>query len=89
MSECSKLAQRENRRKHGSVARMVHWKLCKKFNLEKSEKWYLHNHQTVTENLNHKLLWDKNIQCDNVTFERKPDIAIVNKMEKIAKIITN
>ena len=43
LSECSKLAQRKYKRRHENVARMVHWKLCQKFNLEKPEKWYLHN----------------------------------------------
>ena len=62
-------------------------KLCEKFNLEKSEKWYLHNPQTVRENVNHKLIWDMNIQSDNVIVERRPDIVIVNKMEKTAIII--
>ena len=52
VSECSKLAQREYKRRHDDVARMIHWKLCEKFNLEKSEKWYLHNPQTVNENVN-------------------------------------
>ena len=62
-------------------------KLCEKFNLEKSEKWYLHNPQTVRENVNHKLIWDMNIQSDNVIVERRPDIVIVNKMEETAIII--
>ena len=84
VSECSKLAQRENKRRHDNVARMVHWKLCQEFSLEKSEKWYLHNPQTVSENVNHKLIWDMNIQCDNIIVERRPDIFIVNKMEKTA-----
>ena len=66
---------------------MVDWKLCEKFNLEKSEKWYLHNLQTVGENVYHKLIWDMNIQCDNVIVEKRPDIAIVNKMEKTVIII--
>ena len=57
-----------------------------KFNLEKSENWYLHNHQTVIENFNHKLLWDMYIQCDNIIVERRPDIVIVKKMEKTAKL---
>ena len=56
VSECSKLAQREYKTRHDNVARMVHWKLCQKFNLEKSEKWYLHNPQTVSENAKHKLI---------------------------------
>ena len=62
-------------------ARMVPWKLCEKFNLKKSEKWYLHNPQTVSEKVNHNLIWYINIQCDNIIGKRKPDIAIVNKME--------
>ena len=57
-----------------------------KFNLEKSEKWYLHNPQTVTENVSHKLIWDMNI-CYNIIGERKPDIVIVNEMGKTAIII--
>ena len=67
---------------------MVHWKLGEKINLEKSEKWYLHNPQTVSENVNHKLIWDMNIQCDRIIVERRPDIVIGNKMEKTA-IVTD
>ena len=67
---------------------MVHWKLCEKLNLEKSKKWYLHNPQTVSENANHKLIWDMNIQCDRIIVERRPDIVIGNKMEKTA-IVTD
>ena len=72
---------------HDSVARMVHQKLCEKFNLEYSEKWYLHNPQTVSENINHNLIWDMNVQCDNVIVEWRPAIVIVNKMEKTEIII--
>ena len=50
-------------------------------NLEKSEKWYLHNHQTVSEKVNDKLIWGMNIQCHNIIVVRRPDIAIVNKVE--------
>ena len=61
--------------------------MYEKFNLEKSEKLYLHNPQTVSENVNGKLISDINMQCDNVIVERRPDIVIVNKMEKTAIII--
>ena len=87
VSECSKLAQREYKRRHDIVATMVHWKLCEKFNLEKSEKWFPHKPQTVSENVKHKLIWDMNIQRDNVIVERRPDVVILNKMEKTAIII--
>ena len=61
--------------------------MYEKFNLENSEKLYLHNPQTVSENVNGKLISDINMQYDNVTVERRPDIVIVNKMEKTAIII--
>ena len=84
---CSKLALREYKRGHNNVARMIHWKLCEKFNLKKSEKWYLQNPQTVSEKVNHKLIWGMNIQCDNIIMVRRPGITTVNKMEKTAIII--
>ena len=37
MSECSKLAPGGYKRRHDNVTRMIHWKLCEKFNLEKSK----------------------------------------------------
>ena len=61
--------------------------MYEKFNLENSEKLYLHNPQTVSENVNGKLISDINMQYDNVTVERRPDIVIVNKIEKTAIII--
>ena len=61
--------------------------MCENFNFEKSEKWYLQNPQTVTENVNQILIWDMNIQCDNVIVERKPDFFISNKMENTAIIV--
>ena len=84
---CSKLALREYKRGHNNVARMIHWKLCEKFNLKKSEKWYLQNPQTVSEKVNHKLIWGMNIQCDIIIMVRRPGITTVNKMEKTAIII--
>ena len=87
MIEYSKLAQREYKRRHDNVVRMVNWKLFENFNFEKSEKWYLQNPQTVTENVNQIPIWDMNIQCDNVIVERKPDFFIANKMEKTAIIM--
>ena len=66
---------------------MVHWKLYEKFNFENSEKWYLQNPQTVREKVNHKLIWDMNMQCNSIIVERRPDIAFINKMEKTAIII--
>ena len=53
----------------------------------KSLKNIIYSPQTVSENIYHKLIWDMNIQCDNVIVERRPDIVIVDKTEKTAIII--
>ena len=37
-SECSKLAQREYKRRHDSIARYMHWQLCGKVELEQTDK---------------------------------------------------
>ena len=87
VSECKMLAQKEYKRRHDNVAKMVHWKLCEKFELEKAENWYDNKPQAATENERYKVLWDMNIQCDNVIEARRPDIIIVNKVERSAIII--
>ena len=40
ISECNKLAQKEYKRRHDNIARLVHWKLCCKYGIDRSEKWY-------------------------------------------------
>ena len=87
VSECKKLAQADNRRRHDNVAKMIHWKPCEKFMLERSDQWYEHSLGTVSENTTHKLLWDMNIQCDHTIEVRRPDIVIIDKVEKSTIII--
>ena len=38
VSECSKLAQKEYKRRHDNIGRIVHWKLCGKYELERGDK---------------------------------------------------
>ena len=80
-SECKKLAQKESKRRHDNVARIVHEKLCGKYNLKRSEKWYEHAPEGV-ENKEVKILWDVRIQCDREIKARKPDIVVVTKNER-------
>ena len=86
-SECEKLAQKEYKRRHDNVARIVHWKLCGKYNLKRSEKWYEHAPKGVVENEEVKNLWDVVIQCVREIRARKQDIAVVNKNERSCAII--
>ena len=85
--EYKKLAQRKHKRRHVTVAKLVHWKLCEKHNLERKDKWYEHCPEGVVEDHDVGLIWDINIQCDNVVEARRPDLILVDKKAKLCVII--
>ena len=87
VSECSKLAQREYKRRHDNVARYVHWLLSSKAMIEREGEWYNHKPDSCMENENYKILWDMMIQCDQNIQARRPDIVFIDKRTKEAKII--
>ena len=87
MSACEKLAQKEYKSRHDNVKRIVHWKLCRNCNLERSEKWYEHTPEGVVDNEEVKILWDVMIRCDREIKTRKPDIVVVIKNERSCAII--
>ena len=84
---CEKLAQKEYKRRHDNVTKKVHWDFCKKNGLEHTEKWYEHIPEGLVENEEVKVLWDINVQCDNVIEARRPDIIVINKKERKGIII--
>ena len=74
-------------KRHDNIVKVVHWKLCENYYLEKKDKCYEHAPDSVSENDEVKLLWDVNIQCDHVIEARRPDIVVVNKQEKSALLL--
>ena len=79
VSGFEKLAQKEYKRRHDNVAKKVHWDLCQKNGLKHKEKWYKHVPEGAVENEEVKVLWDINIQCDNMIEARRPDIILIDK----------
>ena len=61
VSGCSKLAQKEYKRRHDNLGKIVHWKLARKCNFEAGDKWYEHEPESVLENEDYKILWDFSI----------------------------
>ena len=78
-SECPALAQNQYKKRHDTVARVVHQNLCKKYQMPCSNKWYEQQIQPVTENENAKLLWDYSIRTDRVIPAHRPDLTLVDK----------
>ena len=81
-SRCEKLAQKEYKRRNDNVAKKVHWDICKKNRLEHSEKWYEHIPEGAVENKEIKVLWDINIQCNNLIEVRRPHLIVIDKKEQ-------
>ena len=76
---CEILAQKEYKRRNDNVAKKVQRGFCKKNGLEHTEKWYEHTPEGVIENEEVKVLWDINVQCDNVIEARRPNIIVIDK----------
>ena len=81
ISECSKLAQ-EYKARHDWVGKVIHWEICRKFQFDHTNKWYMHNPVPILENDSQKLLWGFNILTDNPIPARRPDLIIINKKKK-------
>ena len=87
MSECTKLAMKEYKRRHDCVARALHWDLLRQNGFHHSNKWYQHEPEAVVEDDHHKILWDFTIQTDRKITARRPDIVVINKDTKSCHII--
>ena len=80
VSGCEKLAQKEYKRQHDNVAKKVHWDLSKNNGLEHTGK-FEHVPEEAVENEELTVLWDTNVQCDNLIEARRPDITVIYKKE--------
>ena len=56
VSGCSKLAQKEYKRKYDNLGKIVHWKLARKCNFEAGDKWHELEPESVLENEDYKIL---------------------------------
>ena len=87
ISEYSNLAQKEYQTKHDWVGKVIHLKLCKKFTLDHTNKWYMYNLESVLENKMLKPLRDFEIQTDHLISARKSDLVILNKKKRTCGIV--
>ena len=85
VSGCSKPVQKEYKRRHDNLRKIVHWKLGRKCNFEARDKWYEHVPESVLEN-DYKILWDFSIQTDHVIEAWRSYLVVVDKKERSCKI---
>ena len=85
ISECSKLARKEYKTRHDWVGKVIQWEMCKKFKFDHTNKWYMHNPESVQENDTHKLLWDFDTHMDHLISHKRPDLITINKINNNKK----
>ncbi|KAJ8029456.1 hypothetical protein HOLleu_28849 [Holothuria leucospilota] len=85
---CQKLAATEYLERHNKVAAALHLEICRHYGIPTAEQHpWLHRPETVNETDRVKILWDFEVRTDKVITARRPDIIVVDKQEKTAKII--
>ena len=58
---------------------MLHWNLCRKYNLPTAHKWWEHKVDKVLQKEDVKILWDFKIQTDMHLAHNIPAITVVEK----------
>ena len=53
ISEWSKLPQKKFKTRHEWEGKIIHWEMCKKFEFDRTNKWYMPNLAAVLENDTH------------------------------------
>ena len=73
--------------RHNQVASFLHWTLCQNENLPCCHAWYEHKPESIVENDNIKILYDFTLYTDKKIKHNRPDIVVVNKVEKTTVFI--
>ena len=87
LSKCSKLAQKEYKRRHHWFGTKIHWDIRRKYGIEMKEKWYEHKPKIVMENDKSRILWNFTVQTDHEIYGRRPDVTVVQKDKNLCQII--
>ncbi|CAH2092510.1 unnamed protein product [Euphydryas editha] len=86
---CKTIVQTEYKHRHDQVANIIHQELALKYNLIKIPRtpYYKYKPELMLENSTHILYFDRTILTDKTTHFNRPDITLVNKIEKTALLI--
>ena len=68
------------------MEKVIHRELCKKFKFDHTNKWYMHNPESVLGNETHKILWDCEMRTGHLIWARRLDLGIFYKKKKKKKI---
>lgn len=85
---CKSLVQTDYKHRHDQVAAIIHQQLAHKFKLiEDMIPYYKYKPETILENRNHKIYWDRTIITDKTIHYNRPDITLHDKTNKTVYLI--
>lgn len=85
---CKILAGTDYTDRHNTVAKIIHQELALKYSLMTTRlQYYKYTPENVMENETHKLYWDRTIHTDKTIINNRPDITLINKIDKQTSII--
>ena len=68
------------------MGKVIHWESCKELKFDQTNKWFMHEYESVLKNEIHKVLWDFEIQIYNRIPARKKtkqtDLVITKKKKE-------
>uniref|UniRef100_UPI003F882764 hypothetical protein n=1 Tax=Cysteiniphilum litorale TaxID=2056700 RepID=UPI003F882764 len=73
---------------HNKAAAYLHWKICRKYQIETALRWYEHQPSTVTENKDARIIWVMPINTGMEINANTPDTLIRNSKKIIARLST-
>ena len=88
ISGCTVMAPTKYLQRHDNVCKYVHDQLLLEYGFKESATaWYQHQPRAVEENEKVKILWNFSVQTDHAIQHNKPDIIVIDKRTKVARII--
>ena len=88
LSGCDGLSPTKYLKRHDNVCKYIHvFLLLEHEFIKKYIPWYKHQLTQVSENNSTKILWNFSIQTDHEVTNNKPDIIVVDKINKTANLI--
>uniref|UniRef100_A0A336M9S3 CSON013850 protein n=1 Tax=Culicoides sonorensis TaxID=179676 RepID=A0A336M9S3_CULSO len=89
MAGCSTLSENAYLGRHNQLAKLVHQQLGFKYNLlpKTTPPYYKYEPKAVLENNTHVIYWDRLVNTDTTVAYNRPDIVVLDKINKKAIII--
>ena len=90
-SGCTQLAKKQYMIRHDKMWSRIHWDLHKKFGIEFPDKWFDHLPRSVcsTNDGSFEIYWDRKIEVGKGLEHNKPDLIVVDKVNKNGSLLTS